>query len=319
MVESIGDCHTSFAEPARVQEQAAQRRGEQRYAGVGIRIKRRPNEPIVVWELIDGGSAGRAGIKPGDAIVRVDGRDAGPLTLEQLANLIRGPEGTQVKLTVERADGRRVQDFTLKRVPIAEPVFRGRLLAGNVAYLRLDSFSQAGHDDLLRAIREYEAKNPTGWILDLRTNPGGDLPVVLSLLSKFLKDGPFGYEVDRQGRRAAFGPDGTYLPKQHPLAVLVSDSTSSAAEIFAAAVQRYRAGTVIGTKTAGCVGIGGRVELGDGSALSVTVRKLLGPDGQELNRVGLTPAEVVEVSRADLAAGKDPPLQRALQLVGSRR
>jgi carboxyl-terminal processing protease len=316
MAESLNDCHTSFTDPQHLEEQAARLQGDVRFAGVGIRIKRRPNEPFIIWELLDGGSAGKAGLKPGDAIVKVDGQDAAPMSLEEIAGLIRGPAGSQVKLTVEHADGRRTQDVSLKRVEIAEPAFVARLLPGNVAYLRLFSFSQVGQSELLQAIREYEAKSPQGWIIDLRTNGGGELQVLLSLLSKFLKDGPFAYQVDRQGQRAAFGPDGTYLPRQHPLVVLVSDSTSSAAELFAAAVQRYGAGKVVGTKTAGCLGIGNRFELPDGSGLSVTVNKLLGPDGNDLNKIGVVPNETVELSRTDLAAGRDPQLDRALGLLG---
>jgi carboxyl-terminal processing protease len=318
MAESLNDCHTAFTDPQQVEEQMARLRGDVRFAGVGIRIKRRPDEPIIIWELLDGGTAGKAGLKPGDAIVKVDGQEAAALTLEQIAGMIRGPAGTQVKLTVEHADSRRVQDVSLKRVQIAEPAFASRLLPGNVAYLRLFSFSQVGQNELLQAVRQYEGQSPRGWIIDLRTNGGGELQVLLSLLSKFLKDGPFAYQVDRRGQWAAFGPDGTYLPRQHPLVVLVSDSTSSAAELFAAAVQHYGAGKVVGTKTAGCLGIGNRFELPDGSGLSVTVSRLLGPDGGDLNKVGVVPTDAIEVSRADLAAGRDPQLDRALALLGVR-
>ncbi len=318
MAESLNDCHTAFTDPQQVEEQAARLRGDVQFGGVGIRIKRKPNEPIVIWELLDGGSAGKAGLKPGDAIVKVDGRETTPLPLDQIAALIRGPEGSQVKLTVERADGRRVQEVVLKRVPIAEPAFTGQLLPNNVAYLRLFSFSQAGQRELLQTIREVEDRNPKGWVIDLRTNTGGELQVLLSLLSKFLKDGPFAYEVDRRGQRAAFGPDGSYLPRQRPIVVLVSDSTSSAAELFAAALQHHGVGKVVGTKTAGCLGIGNRFELPDGSGLSVTVRKLLGPDGAELNKVGLTPGETVEVTRSDLSTNRDPQLERAFAVLGAR-
>src|SRR5205085_3676096 len=114
------------------------------------------------------------------------------------------------------------------------------------------------------------------------------------------------------------GPDGSYLPKQHPLVVLVSDSTSSGAELFAAALQRYHVATVIGSRTAGCVGIATRAQLDDGSGLSVSIAKLLGPAGEELNKIGLTPDEVVPVQRGDLAAGRDPQLQRALAILGSK-
>ena len=317
MAESLGDCHTSYSDPQQLQEQLKRLEGSVQYGGVGIRIKRQENAPVVVWELLAGGSARKAGIKPGDAIVRVDGKDVRALTLDQLASAIRGPEGSQVRLTVERGDSHKTRDFTLKRVALADPAFESTTLNGNIAYLRLYSFSEEGRDDLLRAIGEAEAKQPRGWILDLRTNGGGDVAIVTSLLSKFLKDGPFGYQVDRRGQTSALGPDGTLLPRQHPMVVLVSDSTASGAEVFAAALQHYHAATVVGTRTAGCVGIATRLRLDDDSGLSLSVSKLLGPDGRELNHVGLTPDEVVEVSRADLAAGRDPQVQRAQQLLGA--
>lgn len=317
MADSLGDCHTAFSDPRQVEEQTLRLRGDARFSGVGIRIKRRPNEPVIVWELLDGGSAARAGIKPGDAILKVDGREIAPLPLDQLAALIRGPEGSQVKLTVERAEGKKIQDFPLKRVSLAEPPVQIKWLPGKIVYLRLHSFSQAGQDELIRAVREFESRDPSGWIVDLRTNGGGELPVLLSLLSKFLKDGPFGYQVDGRGQRSALGPDGSYLARQHPLVVLVSETTSSAAEMFAAAVQHHRVAPVVGTKTAGCLGIGNRFQLPDGSALSVTVSKLLGPDGQELNKAGVAPNDQVEMTRADLSTARDPQLQRALVLLGA--
>jgi carboxyl-terminal processing protease len=317
MVESLNDCLTSFTDAVTVQQQMAQVRGETRMGGVGIRIKHKPNEPILIWELLEGGSAGKAGIKPGDAIVKVDGKDVTSLTLEQIASSIRGPEGSQVKLTVERADGKRTQDFSLKRAPLNEPTFQTRWLKGDVAYFRLLGFSPTVQAELLASLRDYEPKNPKGWIFDLRTNASGDYPAMLSMLSKVLKDGPFAYEQDKQGRRGALGPDGTYLPRQHPYVVLVSDSTSSAAEVFAAAVESANAGTVIGTRTAGCAGVGSRLQLGDGSVLSVATRRVMGPGALEINRQGITPKTLVEVSRGELAAGKDPQLDRALAVLSS--
>ncbi|MBI3974371.1 MAG: S41 family peptidase [Chloroflexi bacterium] len=317
MAESLGDCHTVFTDPNQMREQLARASGELKYAGIGVRIKRQPNEPILVWELLDGGSAGKAGLKPGDIIVKVDGRDTTSMPLDQVANLIRGPEGSQVKLTIERPGASRPRDVTVKRVNVAEPAVQSKLLPGDIAYFRLNTFSKASQTELLQAIQVLESKNPKGWILDLRTNGGGELTAVLSTTSRFLKDGPFGFQVERNGQRAALGPDGTYLPRQHPLVVLVGDSTASGAELFAAAVQHHRGGKTVGTKTAGCLGIGSRYQLEDGSGLSVTTAKLLGPTGDDVNKIGFTPGEVVPISRADLAAGKDPQLQRALALLGA--
>src|SRR6266542_1306589 len=126
MVESVNDCLTTFTDGNQMKEQSALAESDVRIGGVGIRIKKRPTaatgestaEPIVVWELLEGGAAGKAGIKPGDAIVKVDGKEIGQMTLEQIAATIRGPEGTQVKLTVEHVNAKKTQDFTLKRAPI---------------------------------------------------------------------------------------------------------------------------------------------------------------------------------------------------------
>ena len=329
MVESLGDCLTTFVDGNAIRQQQALMQSDVQLGGVGIRIKRRPNEtgpgspprePIVVWELLEGGAAGKAGVKPGDAIVMVDGKDVTQLTIDQIASTIRGPAGTQVKLTVEHPDGKR-KDFSIKRAAINEPSFVHKALSGpkgEVAYFRLLGFGPSVQHELLQAMRQYEAKNPKGWVFDLRTNASGDYATAFSVLSKVLKEGPFAYDQDVQGRRAAIGPDGTFLPKQRPLVLLVSDSTSSAAEAIAAAVQHYKAGTVIGTKTAGCAGVSTRVELSDGSLMNVTSRKVLAPGGAELNKVGVTPAELVEVSRKQLREGKDPQLDRALERLGVR-
>ncbi|MGI8423517.1 MAG: S41 family peptidase [Chloroflexota bacterium] len=329
MVESIGDCLTTYTDGNQIRQQAAQLGGETRLGGVGIRIKRRVNEtaqssqpapprdPIVVWELLEGGAAGKAGVKPGDAIVMVDGKDVTQLSIEQIATTIRGPEGTQVKLTVEHPDGKR-KEISVKRAAINEPAFQTRMLKGDVAYFRLLGFGATVQTEMLQAIRGHEAKNPKGWIVDLRTNASGDYAAMLALLSKVLKEGPFAYDQDQQGRRLALGPDGTYLPKQRPITLLVSDSTSSAAEVFTAAIQHYKVGTVIGTKTAGCAGISSRVELSDGSLMNVTLRRILAPGGVAISKQGVVPQDVVEVTRQQLAAGKDPQLDRALEKLGVR-
>ncbi len=318
MVKAIGDCHTGFSTPAQLAEANQRQEGVLRFAGIGVRIKRKKGEPAIVYELIPGGSAGKAGIKPGDALMAVDGTSLVDLDLDDIAARIRGKEGTSVQVAIQHPGEKAPRTVSIARVAISEKVVESRLVGGDrVALVRVNGFSATAQDQALAAIGSLQAKATKGVILDLRTNGGGDLNVFLSFLSKFLKDGPFGYETSRKGDRIALGPDGSYAGLKVPLVVLVSDSTASAAEAFSAAVKRYGIGKVVGTRTAGCVGIGSRYGLPDGSAVSVTTRKLSGPAGEELNRVGLEPDEVVEVSREELAAGKDPVLDRALKLLGA--
>ncbi|MSQ43536.1 MAG: S41 family peptidase [Chloroflexi bacterium] len=318
MVKEIGDCHTGFTTPTQLAEQNQRMDGTVRFAGIGIRIKRKTGEPAVVYELIEGGAAGKAGIKPGDALLKADGVDLSDMPLDEIAARIRGKEGSSVKLTIAHASDNKPRDISIIRVAISEAAVESRLVGNNrVAYVRMNSFSASAQDEALGAIGTMQAKATNGIVIDLRTNGGGDLNVFLSFLSKFLKDGPFGFEVGRKGDRIALGPDGTFVGTKVPMIVLVSDSTASAAELFSVAVQRYKVARVVGTKTAGCVGVGSRFGLPDGSAITVTTRKLIGPEGENLNKVGVAPDEVVEVTRANMADGKDPQLEKALRLLGA--
>ncbi len=318
MVKEIGDCHTGFTTPAQLAEQNQRMEGTIRFAGIGVRIKRKTGEPAVVYELIDGGAAGKAGIKPGDALLKADGVDLSDMPLDEIAARIRGKEGSSVKLTIARASDNKPRDVSINRVAISEPAVVSRLVGNNrVAYVRMNSFSAAAQEETLGAIGTMQAKATKGIVIDLRTNGGGDLNVFLSFLSKFLKDGPFGFEVGRKGDRIALGPDGTFVGTKVPMVVLVSDSTASAAELFSVAVQRYKVARVVGTRTAGCVGIGSRFGLPDGSAVTVTTRKLIGPEGEPLNKVGVAPDELVEFTRANMSDGKDPQLEKALSLLGA--
>ena len=318
MVKEIGDCHTGFTTPAQLAEQNQRMDGTIRFAGIGIRIKRKTGEPAVVYELIEGGAAGKAGIKPGDALLKADGVDLSDMPLDEIAARIRGKEGSSVKLTIAHATDNKPRDIAINRVAISEAAVESRLVGNNrVAYIRMNSFSASAQDEALGAIGTMQAKATKGIVIDLRTNGGGDLNVFLSFLSKFLKDGPFGFEVGRKGDRIALGPDGTFVGTKVPMVVLVSDSTASAAELFSVAVQRYKVARVVGTKTAGCVGVASRFGLPDGSAVTVTTRKLIGPEGEPLNKVGVAPDEVVEVTRANMSDGKDPQLEKALSLLGA--
>ena len=318
MVKEIGDCHTGFSTPAQVAEANQRQDGTVRFAGIGVRIKRKKGEAAIVSELIAGGSAGKAGMKPGDALVAVEGVDMTDLALDDIAARIRGKEGSTVKITIQRPGEKAPRVISITRVAISENAVESRLVGGDrVAYVRMNGFSTAAQDQAMAAIGSMQPKASKGVVLDLRTNGGGDLNVYLSFLSKFLKDGPFGFETSRKGDKIALGPDGSYVGLRVPLVVLVSDSTASAAEAFSAAVKQYGVAKVVGSQTAGCVGIGSRYGLQDGSAVAVTTRKLSGPKGEELNRVGLTPDEVVEVTREELAAGKDPILDRAVKLLGA--
>ena len=147
MVKEIGDCHTGFSTPTQVAEANQRQDGVVRFAGIGVRIKRKKGEPAIISELIPGGSAGKAGLKPGDALIAVEGADMTDLALDDIAARIRGKEGSSVKITIQRPGEKAPRVVSVTRVAISENAVESRLVGGDrVAYVRMNGFSAAAQE-----------------------------------------------------------------------------------------------------------------------------------------------------------------------------
>jgi carboxyl-terminal processing protease len=310
MTASVDDAHTNFISPTQFDEEQRWERGEVHYGGIGARM--RGPIPTVV-EVFDDAPAQRAGLRPGDVLVAVNGQTTTDMRLDEVINLVRGPEGTPVVLSVQRAASDRVDELTLVRASIAMPFVQARRLPGDVGYVQLRGFPEpsviAGVEN---AIVQQQREGVRGIIFDLRGNGGGRLDVGSRLLARFVPDGPIYQSVDRQGNEETANVRDAHPILTVPLVVLIDEGTASMGEVFAAAIQEHHIGRLVGTTTAGAVAASVFVPLSDGSALQLSVEQVYSGGGALLDRVGVHPDDEVELDLDELRQGRDAQLERAL-------
>lgn len=310
MAESTEDAHTNFLTPTDYQEHIRWTRGDVQYGGIGARM--RGPAPTVI-EVFPGTPAEQAGLRPGDTIVAVDGRPTTDQRLDEVVNQVRGPAGTPVVLSVQRAVTGQVEELTLVRAQVSIPFVATRALSDGFGYVALRGFPEPSViDGVEKAILEFQRNGARGIVLDLRGNSGGRLDVGSRLLARFIPDGPIYRAVDRRGREETVYVHDARPILSVPLAVLIDEGTASMGELFAAAIQEHHVGRVVGTTTAGAVAASVVMPLSDGSALQLTIEQVYSGGGALLDRVGVQPDEVVDLDLADLRLGHDTQLEAAL-------
>lgn len=292
------------------------------YVGVGITIQAREDQQgFDVLEVTDGAPAQQAGVLAGDILVAVDGREVAGMDINDLSSLIRGEEGTQVKVTVLR--GEEQKEFTLTRKKFQTPVATGEMLADNIGLITIENFDERCADETIAAIETLIGQGATALIFDVRDNPGGYKDEMNEVLDYLLPEGPLFRSEDYRGNVKVDYSDAEHL--DIPMAVVVNLSSYSAAEFFAAALDEYDAAVVVGEKTYGKGYFQNTFRLSDGSAVNLSVGKYTTPKGNSLAGVGLTPeVEVIveEAMASAIAAGtlepeEDPQIIAAINALKS--
>jgi carboxyl-terminal processing protease len=331
MLAALGDVgHTRFLSPEDLRAEQEALSG--RFEGIGAHVGTRDGKPTVLAPL-PGSPAERAGIRAGDVIVRVDGREVERLDTQEIVRLVRGPAGTAVTLTVLHQGDTDATDIQVTRARIESPNVVWTITPGtNVAHILLLQFAERSAQDIADALREAQARGATSIILDLRNNPGGLRDEAVGVASQFLRSGNVLLEVNADGQRTEFPvrPGGAAL--DIPLVVLVNEGSASSAEIVAGALQDQRRGRVIGSQTAGTGTVLSIFTLSDGSALFLGTSGWLTPDGRQIWRRGidpdillplpagalpLLPFEEERLTPEQLRDRDDAQLLRALQELGS--
>ena len=329
MVDSLGDTgHSRFLTPEMLKQEQNLARG--RFEGIGAEVQMKNNQLIIVAP-IDGSPAQRAGLKPGDIILKVDDQDVGGLPLDQAVERILGPAGTQVKLSILNPKTTTTKDITLIRASIIVRSITWHLLPGtSVVDLRIATFSRGVTKDLRNALLAVEKEGITGLILDLRNNPGGLLDEAVSAASQFLSTGNVLLEKNAAGKIHPVPVRSGGAATSLPLVVLINGGTSSGAEIVAGALQDGRRARLVGEKTFGTGTVLQTFSLSDGSALMLAIEEWLTPDGHVIWHHGITPDVVVslppdatplipanekELTAEELHKSKDVQLLRALDLL----
>ncbi len=289
---------------------------EGRFQGVGMSVFR-TRRGLRVMRVFPRSPAARGGIRAGDLIVAVDGRSIAGLSAEQATALIKGPAGTRVRLTVERADGRR-RTLSLVRREIKVPLVESqldRVGAIPVGVVRLAGFSDGAHGQVARAVKNLQKRGARAFVLDLRGNGGGLLSEAVLVASVFLRGGEVvavkGRGEPTQVRRATGDP----VAPTAPLVVLVDRASASASEIVAGALRARRRAELVGTRTFGKGVVQELFQLSNGGVLDITVAFYELPDGRRIGRDGLRPDVA---ARDDPRTRADEALRRALAVAAAR-
>jgi carboxyl-terminal processing protease len=315
MVASLGDPYTVFFPPTESSEFASEVRGN--FDGVGLEVVEQ-NGVLVVIAPLKGSPAANAGLKAGDEIIKIDNTDTASLSTDDAVNLIRGDAGTTVAFTVIRASVKAPFVVKVVRAQIDIPTIDDHDLGNGVYYIALYSFTENSPDLFRGALRDFVESGDSKLVLDLRGNPGGYLDAAIDMASWFL---PSGDVVVRESY-APGKPETIYRSKGYnvfnsnlKLAILVDGGSASAAEILSGALSEHGVATLIGEKTFGKGSVQELVPVTSDTSLKVTIARWLTPNGVSISKQGITPQIVVDRTDADVAAGKDPQLDRAVQFL----
>lgn len=309
LVRSLGDSHTTFLTPTESRIFSEDVQGT--FEGIGAEIDERDGHFVIVRPLPNS-PAERAGLRPNDEVLQVDGVSVEGLELIHVIALIRGPRGTVVRLLILREGEPEPFEVSIRRETIEMATVESEIRPDGIAYLRLYEFNDVAGKRLEAALHDLVRQNPRGLILDLRGNPGGFLHVAQRLASQFLSDGIVLIERDRDGHETQHPVKKGGLAVSVPLVVLVDRGTASASEIVAGALQDYGRAVLIGERTFGKGSVQKAFMLSDSSSLRVTVTHWYTPKGRQIEGQGLTPDIEVKLTDEDLEAGRDPQLDRAV-------
>ncbi|MGI5989630.1 MAG: S41 family peptidase [Lachnospiraceae bacterium] len=262
--------------------------------GIGVIVGKTDDGSLLITRVISGGPAEEAGLQAGDLITAVDGESILEEDIEATVQRIKGDDGTDVTLTIVR-DGQ-TMDVTVTRGQYDIPLVSYGVLDGNIGYIYLAEFDASAEQQFLDAYQELtEVEGVSALVIDLRGNPGGLLNVDTDILDELLPDGDIVTVRDKAGNEEVVtGTNPNQI--EIPLAVLVNGESASASELFAAAIQDYQVGVVVGTQTYG-KGIAQTIkQFSDGSGVKYTIEKYFTPNGRDIHGTGVTPDIVVETA-----------------------
>ena len=289
-LKSLGDPYTRFLDPKQFDELTSQTSGE--LSGIGIRLSiDEQSKQLTVVEPLSNSPADNAGIQPGDTITAIDNKPTSLMSLEQASAQIQGEIGTEINLKISRSDVPQEFEVTLIREQIELPSVDYSISETNssrVGYIKLDEFSSHAAEQMEKAIADLNEQDVTGFVLDLRGNPGGLLFSSVEIARMWLKEGAIVSTIDRKGGNQKFSANGKALTDL-PLVILVDRYSASASEILAGALKENGRAKVVGTRTYGKGTVQSVHPLSDGSGIAVTIAQYYPPSGQDINYKGIAP------------------------------
>ena len=320
IIDELGDPHTIYISPEAYQSGFDLISGT--FEGIGATVDQDPvTGEIIIVTPFRGSPAEDAGIRPGDAILAVDGESTEGWSVQDAVSQIRGPDGTTVTLTVRHTD-RETEDISIERGTIVVPtVFFEEVLDENgdlvpdLAYIEIQQFTERTAGDLREALQQVEDGGYSGLILDLRLNPGGGLDATVQVTSMFLDGGLVLTQIDRNGIETPYEARAGGEATEIPIVILVGPNTASGSEVLAGALKDHGRAQLVGDQTFGKGSVNHLRDLSNGGALYVTIARWLTPNGDLIEGVGLTPDVQVDTTDDELQTGSGPQLFAAIDLL----
>ncbi|OGY62830.1 MAG: hypothetical protein A2745_03500 [Candidatus Harrisonbacteria bacterium RIFCSPHIGHO2_01_FULL_44_13] len=313
MVDSLKDPNTNFFPPEDSKKFEEDVNGS--FGGIGAEIGIRDDQLVIVAPL-KGSPAERAGLKSGDKILKVDDKVTAGMKVNDAVKIIRGEIGAKVVLMISRKDWENPKDISIVRETIIIPTVDWEMKEGNLAHIKLYNFSENAPLAFYKAGLEALLNGAQGVILDLRNDPGGFLEVAVHLAGWFLEKGSTVVaEEFRSGNNRTFAAQGNEALKDLPVVVIINQGSASASEILAGALRDNRGVKLIGEKSFGKGTVQELFRLKDDSSIKITVARWLLPNGQVIDENGLQPDYEVKLTEEDAKAGKDPQLEKAIEVL----
>jgi carboxyl-terminal processing protease len=317
MVNAFGDQHTAFIDPARAAVMSENIKGS--FEGIGATLRLDEAQRLIIVEAMPDRPAFKAGVRPDDVVLKVDGAPVKGLSLYEVVALIRGPAGSKVILTLGREGEKKPFELQIVRAKIEIEVVESKMLdhdAAQIGYVRLAQFSSGASRKVARAIKTLLDQGATAIIFDLRGNPGGLLSEAVDVSSLFVNEGTVVIEKLKDGEEKRFEAENhPHVAVELPLVILVNGGSASASEIVAGAMQDLKRATVVGEQTFGKGSVQLPHDLSDGSELRVTIAEWLTPSGRQIHGQGIAPDLAVEMTVEDMEQQLDPQLDAAIEFL----
>ena len=328
MLKKLEDPYTRFMDPEEFKNMQVDTSGELTGIGITIRQDEKTKQPVAIAPIEDT-PAFKAGILAKDIILEIDGTHATGMDTNAAVSLIRGQPGSKERLTILRNGQKKEFNIQRGRIEIHPVRFSEKKTpAGNLGYIRLNQFSANASKEMKNAIQSLEAKKVSGYVLDLRGNPGGLLYASIEIAQMWMNKGTIVFTIDRQGTQDKQVANGKALTDK-PLIILVDKGSASASEIVSGALQDNKRATLVGNQTFGKGLVQSVQPLKSGAGLAVTIAKYHTPSGKDINKHGIDPDVKVELTDAQrqklwlggrdkLATLEDPQFAKAVELLGKK-
>lgn len=316
LFKGIGDPYSAYLTKEEYDELMISTQGE--YQGIGVTVAPGRDGFILVVAPIEDTPAQRAGVKSGDKIVKINGKEYTADQMDDAVSNMRGEPGTNVTITVLREGEEELLDFEITRANVKLKTIKSEVLEDNIGYIRITSFENKTSDEFKSNLRDLELMNIEGLIIDLRDNPGGLVDECLEIADALMGKGVIVYIEDRNGNRQYHRSDSSKVDM--PFVILVNGGSASASEILTAGVKDSGEGTIIGTQTFGKGIIQRILPLEDGGGIELTIAQYFSPEGKTIHEVGIEPDIIIEIEDDMLEDGvltreNDPQLKKALEIL----